>query len=144
MTRAEIENRIAVLNKAIKKNKSKKSDVEKKMKELESSSSIISNLIGKIESKVEDNVKVIQNKVNRLSSNSQFRTNYLAAAKAIMYGSDTDNSIGTLREASTGTKNKYAELEDDLKKIKNKIRTDEQEMKTLKAQLAQAEAQNNG
>ena len=141
MTRAEIENRIASLKTAISKNRSKIKDLEKKMKNLESSSGTVSNLIGKIESKVEDNVRTIRKKVDRLNSNSQFRVNYLAAAKKILYGSSTENSVGILREASTETKNKYSDLENELKKIKKKIRTDEQEIATLKAQL---EAGNNG
>lgn len=131
----EIEVEISRLQKQLKDYKSKKKQAENEMKELEDIIAKIKAKAREIEEGLQETVKNIEKKLERINKRSRFRTRYLSNAKNMLLNSDSSTALQGTRDAERKATNKYWSLDDQISGYKTKIFTLENKINELKQQL---------
>lgn len=137
MLKTEIQEEINKLQKQLKNYQTKKEQAENEQKELDD---IIINIRRKsqeIEEGLQETLKNIQRKIDKINRRSKFKVTYLENAKQFLQNTDALSALECTHEAERKAKIKFLDLDDLINDYSKKIIKIEKEISALKHQLNQ-------
>lgn len=137
MLKSEMESEISRLQKLLQDYRSKKKNSEEEQRELNTIISKIRQKTEEIDGGLQETIRTIVGRLDKLNPKSKFKITYLEKAKGFLQNSSASSAVESTREAERIAKKKYLELDDTISGYNRKIFDTEQEIETLKSQLAQ-------